>query len=75
MKYSRESILKTLRTVDVLSHLSLSQLHRLSESVTEASYRKGDVVINQVTMACYTQGQNSKISLTIWVFTKLLCSF
>jgi hypothetical protein len=49
MKYSHESILKTLRTVDVLSHLTLSQLHRLSESVNEVSFRKGDMVVKKVT--------------------------
>ena len=49
MKYSHESILKALRTVNVLSHLTLSQLHRLSESVMEVSYRKGNMIVNKVT--------------------------
>lgn len=47
MKYSHESILKTLRMVEILSHLTLPQLHRLSESVTEVSFKKGETLVNK----------------------------
>lgn len=47
MKYSQKSILKTLRSVEILSHLTLSQLQRLSESVTEVIFQKGDTLVRK----------------------------
>lgn len=47
MKYSHESRLKTLRTVEILSHLTLTQLQRLSEAVTEVSFKKGETFIRK----------------------------
>lgn len=47
MKYSHKSILKTLRNVEILSHLSLSQLQRLSDSVTEVSFKKGETLVRK----------------------------
>eukprot|EP00250_Pteridium_aquilinum_P021488 c25141_g1_i1 orf=448-3657(+) len=47
MKYSHESILKTLRTIEIFSHLTTSQLQRLSESVTEISFKKGETFVKK----------------------------
>lgn len=46
-KYSHESILKTLRMVDILSHLTLPQLHRLAESLTELSYKNNETLVSK----------------------------
>mmetsp|Transcript_49196 Transcript_49196/g.81695 ORF Transcript_49196/g.81695 Transcript_49196/m.81695 type:complete len:1065 (-) Transcript_49196:122-3316(-) len=47
MKSSSKDITRTLRSVDVLKALSVGQLQRLEDILTEVSYKDGDYVIQQ----------------------------
>jgi len=47
MKSSSSSLMRTLRSVDVLKSLSVSKLQRLEDILTEVKYEKGDYVIRQ----------------------------
>eukprot|EP00308_Calcidiscus_leptoporus_P000358 CAMPEP_0119357956 /NCGR_PEP_ID=MMETSP1334-20130426/6257_1 /TAXON_ID=127549 /ORGANISM="Calcidiscus leptoporus, Strain RCC1130" /LENGTH=1049 /DNA_ID=CAMNT_0007372323 /DNA_START=84 /DNA_END=3233 /DNA_ORIENTATION=+ len=47
MKSSSTSLMKTLRSVDVLKSLSVGQLQRLSDVLTEVTYKSGEYVIRQ----------------------------
>ncbi|EOD31039.1 hypothetical protein EMIHUDRAFT_63702, partial [Emiliania huxleyi CCMP1516] len=47
MKSSSHQLTRTLRSVEVLRSLSLNQLQRLEELLTEASYSDGEYVIRQ----------------------------
>lgn len=48
MKYMNRPSLKTLRSINIFSKLSLSHLHRLAEALTEVSFSAGDTVVHQV---------------------------
>ncbi|KAH7387901.1 hypothetical protein KP509_16G047700 [Ceratopteris richardii] len=52
MHYSQESRIKTLRNVDILSHLTFPQLKRLSEAMTEMSFKKGEVFVRKDDEVC-----------------------
>jgi len=47
MKSSAVSLTRTLRSVEVLKSLSVGQLQRLQDLLTEVTYRDGEYVINQ----------------------------
>lgn len=47
MRSSATSLMKTLRSVDILKTLSVGQLQRLQEILSEVVYKDGDVVIRQ----------------------------
>jgi CRP-like cAMP-binding protein len=47
MKSTGRSIMKTLRSVDVLKSLSVGQLQRLCDVLTEVTYDDGEYVIKQ----------------------------
>ena len=47
MKSSSSSLVRTLRSVDVLKSLSVGQLQRLQDVLTEVSFADGDYVITQ----------------------------
>lgn len=47
-KFTHQSALKLMRTLDVLSKFSLQQLHRLADSMVEFKFRDGDVIIEKV---------------------------
>jgi CRP-like cAMP-binding protein len=47
MKSSSESLVKTLRSVKILSSLSVSQLQRLQDKLSEMSFKEGEFIITQ----------------------------
>jgi len=47
MKSSSATLTRTLRSVDVLKSLSVGQLQRLEDVLTEVKYKEGDYVIHQ----------------------------
>lgn len=47
MKSSSKKLMRTLRSVDVLKSLTVTQLQRLSELLTEESFQPGEFVIKQ----------------------------
>lgn len=47
IKSSSTSLVKTLRSVEILKTLSVGQLQRLSDVLTEVTYKSGDYVIRQ----------------------------
>ena len=48
MKSDAGSLTRTLRSVDVLKSLSVGQLQRLEDILTEVKYKDGEYVIRQV---------------------------